>query len=343
VDFDYVHPLGAFEFMGLRANAAVSQPYGESDYIGRARQALELHTALTYHLTRATNLLTLDERVWADRLKPDRYFQVTLDFTIHGYEELRAPSLGESAVAALHSLVILQRRKTVNLIVDHRPAYLHPSVFGRLKRDCQTSSTRRYFLIGQLRELDTQELRARAIAFGRQPARTNQGSARGVTTVLFTDVVDHTELFRRLGDDRARDVMRRHDNLIRDLLNRHGGMEVKSMGDGFLALFPSPSVAVSCAIAIQNNFPVPDSTSDSVAVRIGINAGEPIEEEHDVFGAAVILASRVCARARGGQILMAEPVRHLLTGRGFLFADQGEFVPKGFEDAVKLVEVRWRR
>ncbi len=77
-------------------------------------------------------------------------------------------------------------------------------------------------------------------------------------------------------------------------------------------------------------------------VRIGLNAGEPIEEEGDLFGATVILASRIAAKAEGAEILASDVVRGLCSGKGFLFADRGEFVAKGFEDPVRLFEVRWR-
>jgi adenylate cyclase len=75
---------------------------------------------------------------------------------------------------------------------------------------------------------------------------------------------------------------------------------------------------------------------------VGLNAGEPIAEEGDLFGATVILASRIAAQAGAGEILIPEPVRHLLAGKSFVFADRGEFVPKGFDDTVRLYEVRWR-
>jgi len=87
----------------------------------------------------------------------------------------------------------------------------------------------------------------------------------------------------------------------------------------------------------------PASVDDSpLQVRIGLNAGEPIEEEGDLFGATVILASRIAAKAEGGEILVADTVRGLCSGKGFLFADRGEFVAKGFEDPVRVFEVRWR-
>ncbi len=76
-------------------------------------------------------------------------------------------------------------------------------------------------------------------------------------------------------------------------------------------------------------------------MRIGLNAGEPIEEEGDLFGATVILASRLAAMAEGGEILVTDTVRGLCSGKRFLFADRGEFVAKGFEELVRVYEVRW--
>jgi class 3 adenylate cyclase len=82
------------------------------------------------------------------------------------------------------------------------------------------------------------------------------------------------------------------------------------------------------------------SAGESIRVRIGLNAGEPVAEDQDLFGTAVQLAARVCARAEPGQVLAANVVRELAAGKGFLFADLGEVVLRGFEDPVRLYEVR---
>jgi adenylate cyclase len=113
------------------------------------------------------------------------------------------------------------------------------------------------------------------------------------------------------------------------------------MGDGFMASFGSVTKAVECAIALQRAFAERES-DEPLNVRVGINAGEPIEEDGDLFGATVILASRIAAKADGGEILVSDNVRSLSAGKGFLFADRGEFVAKGFEDPVRVYEVRWR-
>lgn len=77
-------------------------------------------------------------------------------------------------------------------------------------------------------------------------------------------------------------------------------------------------------------------------IRTGLNVGEPTEEEGDFFGSAMILAARISDQAGGSEILVQEAVRHLPSGKGFVFSDRGEFVPKGFDDAVCPYEVRWR-
>ena len=77
-------------------------------------------------------------------------------------------------------------------------------------------------------------------------------------------------------------------------------------------------------------------------VRVGLDAGEPIEEDGDLFGSTVILASRVAAGAGAGEILISDTMRGLLSGKKFLLSDRGEVVLKGFEDPVRLYEVRWR-
>jgi adenylate cyclase len=81
---------------------------------------------------------------------------------------------------------------------------------------------------------------------------------------------------------------------------------------------------------------------EPLSVRVGLNAGEPIEEDGDLFGATVILASRIAAKAEGGEILVANAVRELCTGKGFSFSDRGEFEAKGFEEPVRVYEVSWR-
>jgi class 3 adenylate cyclase len=170
--------------------------------------------------------------------------------------------------------------------------------------------------------------------------RPRQDTASGIRTVLFTDLVGHTEMMQRLGDARGRDVLREHERIMRENINRYGGVEVKADGDSFMVSFASVASAVECAVALQRAFA--GRAGEPLSVRMGLNAGEPIEDEGDLFGATVILAARIKDQARAGEILIPESVRGLLSGKGFAFADRGEFVPKGFAEPVHLYEVRWR-
>jgi class 3 adenylate cyclase len=176
-----------------------------------------------------------------------------------------------------------------------------------------------------------------------QPSEQTRARSGGLVTILFTDVEGSTALTQRLGDVRAREVFREHERITRDALRDHGGSEVKTMGDGFMASFPSASAAIESAVAMQRAFARRNEASDTpISVRIGLNAGEPIAEEEDLFGTAVITAARIAAQAAGGEILASNVVRELVAGRGFMFSDRGETVLRGFEDPVRVYEVRWR-
>ncbi len=163
--------------------------------------------------------------------------------------------------------------------------------------------------------------------------------AGAVHTVLFTDIEDSTGLTQRLGDAKAQELVREHNTVVREALRAHNGTEVKHTGDGIMASFHSASGALECAVAIQRA--VHERDGSDLRVRIGLNAGEPVEEESDLFGTAVQLARRVCDQADGGGILASDVVRQLAAGKSFLFADRGEVALRGFEDPVRLFEVRW--
>ena len=175
------------------------------------------------------------------------------------------------------------------------------------------------------------------------PARAEPAATGGLCTILFTDVEGSTALTERLGDAKAREVLRDHERIVREALRAHGGAEVKAMGDGFMASFSSATRALECAIAMQRAFAAHDDAHPEtpIRVRIGLNAGEPIAEDEDLFGTAVIMAARIAAQAQGGEILVANVVKELAAGKGFLFADRGEVALRGFEDPVRLYEVRW--
>jgi class 3 adenylate cyclase/DNA-binding transcriptional ArsR family regulator len=164
-------------------------------------------------------------------------------------------------------------------------------------------------------------------------------------TVLFTDIVDHTQMMSRLGDEKGRRLLREHERITRELLKRHGGVEVKTMGDGFMAAFGSVTKAVECSIELQQEFTQWNESAAGrdaqLSIRVGLNAGEPIEEDGDLFGASVIIAARIAAKACGGEILVSDLVRGLCAGKGFQFADRGEHEMRGFEEPTRVYEISW--
>jgi class 3 adenylate cyclase len=160
--------------------------------------------------------------------------------------------------------------------------------------------------------------------------------------ILFTDLVGSTALTERLGDTRARELMKEHDRLVREAVARAGGTEVKATGDGFLLSFPSVTRALGCAVRLQTALAEHNrDASEPIEIRIGINAGEPMSADDDLHGAVVNMAARVCAMAEGGQVLVTNVVRELATGKGFFFEDTGEVPLKGFAEPVRLYELRF--
>ena len=173
-----------------------------------------------------------------------------------------------------------------------------------------------------------------------KPRSVEPGAFR---TILFTDIEGSTALTQRLGDAKARNLLREHERIVREALKAHGGSEVKTMGDGFMASFSSATKALECAIAMQRAFAAHnESAAEPILVRVGLNAGEPIAEDDDLYGTAVNLAARITAQAEGGEILASEAVRQIVAGKKFPFSDLGETTLRGFEDRVHIYQVSWR-
>ncbi|HVL82435.1 MAG TPA: AAA family ATPase [Actinomycetota bacterium] len=164
----------------------------------------------------------------------------------------------------------------------------------------------------------------------------------GVVTIVFTDVVGSTELLQRLGDDAMEPVRRDHFAVLRECVRTHGGEEVKSVGDGLMAVFPSTVEAVSCAIRVQQETHKRRRAPSPLEVRIGLHVGEPIIDGDDYYGTAVVVARRLCDAAAPGQILASHLVHGLVgTRAGFRFNDLGPLELKGLGQPVPACEVRW--
>jgi DNA-binding NarL/FixJ family response regulator len=174
-----------------------------------------------------------------------------------------------------------------------------------------------------------------AIAEDRSPAfPTGSGGGRVLATVLFSDLVSSTERAAEIGDRRWRDVLDRHDDLVRKELAAHGGREVKTTGDGFLALFDAPARAIRCAVAIRGRL-----RAVGLDVRIGLHSGEVELREQDVGGIAVNIGARVAESGSAGDVVVSSTVKDLVAGSGIRFADWGEHALKGVPDRWRLFAV----
>jgi pimeloyl-ACP methyl ester carboxylesterase len=147
---------------------------------------------------------------------------------------------------------------------------------------------------------------------------------RALATVLFTDIVGSTELAARLGDRRWRDLLERHDALVRRQLKVHRGREVKTMGDGFLATFDGPARAIRCACSVREAL-----AEIEIEVRAGIHTGEVELIGDDVGGMAVNIGARIGALAGAGEVLVSSTVRELVVGSGLEFEERGAHALKG--------------
>src|SRR2546428_11301038 len=167
----------------------------------------------------------------------------------------------------------------------------------------------------------------------------------GVVTVLFTDIVGSVPLKTSQGDVAAQNIIRDHFYLLRQQVQTHSGREIKTLGDGLMATFVSPRSEVASAIGMQraladgNRAKPPEQ---QLQLRVGLNAGEAIREDGDIFGSTVDAAARICAKAAGGQILASETVRGIVgAAKDLQFRDRGRFRLKGFPERCRLLEVAW--
>jgi class 3 adenylate cyclase/pimeloyl-ACP methyl ester carboxylesterase len=163
---------------------------------------------------------------------------------------------------------------------------------------------------------------------GVRPARRTD---RVLATVLFTDIVGSTERAAELGDRRWRDLIQRHDALVRGELRRYQGREVKTIGDGFLATFDGPARAIQCALETEQ------AVRDlGIRIRAGLHTGECERMGDDVGGMAVNIGARVAGIAGPGDVLVSSTVKDLVVGSGIEFSERGEHTLKGVPGSWRL-------
>ena len=168
-------------------------------------------------------------------------------------------------------------------------------------------------------------------------AKTTPIDDSAFRAIMFTDMVGSTQMTAQLGDTMAVELLKAHDAIIRRCLEHHSGSEVKHLGDGIMASFDDVPASVTCAIKIQEEFAsYNEASATPVHVRIGLHAGEPVEEGDDLFGSAVQLAARICDIAQADAILVSREIRDACTEFDRQFEPAGSETLKGFSEPVQL-------
>jgi adenylate cyclase len=167
-----------------------------------------------------------------------------------------------------------------------------------------------------------------------------KSTSDGLLAVMFTDIVGSTKMTQDHGDEGAQTVVRVHNRIVRSALKMHGGTEVKHTGDGIMASFTRPGAAVTSAIVMLEGLKAHNAKGDGLPLhmRIGINSGEPIVEDNDLFGTTVQMAARICDAAETDQLLVSSIVRDLYSGQTIKFDASGQYGMKGIAEPVTLYE-----
>ena len=147
---------------------------------------------------------------------------------------------------------------------------------------------------------------------------------RVLATIMFTDIVQSTEQAVRVGDSDWTALLTAHDRAVRSELKRYSGEEVKTTGDGFLAIFDGPARAIRSALAVS------EAARDlGLEVRAGVHTGEIERADGDVHGVAVHATARIMGHAEPGEVLVSTTTKDLVAGSGLSFSDRGERELKG--------------
>lgn len=161
---------------------------------------------------------------------------------------------------------------------------------------------------------------------------------------MFTDLVGSTSMLDRLGDEVSGALMRTHFVMLRTAIARHGGREIKNLGDGLMVVFSDSAAAAACAAAMQSDVSHHNLANPNrpLAMRIGVHRGVAATEGDDLFGRPVVIAKRLCDRCAGGQVLVSAAVRTDLCDEWAPCDDLGAIELRGFAEPVSAAVLRWQ-
>ena len=299
--------------------------------VARRKATVHLMTFMEKALTRFT---ALDFRLGAgDRFGSNLFIAGACEamYHMHGVTYQQFLNMLETALAATGN-----GREVARRLAERYDEYLLESQYIGVFQ--AGSDAIQKFVAG---DEDAADSFAAAIKEWRNP-RTRENRYEGPVTVLFTDIVGSTRLTQELGDEGAQVIVRAHNSIVRKALSTHGGTEIKHTGDGIMATFTKSASAVEGAIEMIEGLVEHNEASPNLPlhIRIGINAGEPILEDNDIFGTTVQMAARICDAAEADQILVSMVVRELCGGKTLRFEEAGRYAMKGIEEPITLYDPR---
>jgi adenylate cyclase len=176
-----------------------------------------------------------------------------------------------------------------------------------------------------------------------RPDLARLAAGDGTVTILFSDIEGSTALNHRLGDRGWVHLLAKHDRVLQQAIDAHGGHVIKTQGDGFMVAFAEPSEAVGAACDIQRRLDTvrPGSRLSGVRVRIGAHRGSAVHRDGDLFGRNVAYAARVAAQADGAEVLVSDRVLESLTEETRVIESR-EVELKGVPGTHRLHAVDWR-
>ena len=248
-----------------------------------------------------------------------------------------SPGMAMAALLATRQVDVraaLPRISTPTLIL-HRENSIVPVVMSRyLAREIQGSKYVEFQGQDHLTWVGDWEPMVDEIEEFLTGARHRAHPDRPLATILFTDIVSSTERASELGDERWRALVERHDDVIRTEIERYGGRPIKTLGDGFLAVFEGPAKAIRAARAMGDAV-----RGLGIEIRAGVHTGECERRGEDLAGIAVNVAARIVSHAGAGEVLVSSTVRELVLGSGIEFVERGTYTLKGVPDEWHLFAV----
>jgi class 3 adenylate cyclase len=174
------------------------------------------------------------------------------------------------------------------------------------------------------------------------PALSRMSSPDGAVTLMLSDIADAGAAAQNLGVERWEQLVRDHHLLVERLVSSHDGEVVKFQDDGFLASFNSAHGGLRAAIDLQRTFAAGSAEQRSLAIRVGLHSGFVMGNPEHLLGRNVVLASRIAAQAKGGEILVSSPAKeYTQSDPSFRFEEHGEYHFKGLHGEHVVYSLLW--